>query len=582
MNLLTALRNVDTASPRYRWIALSNTTLGMLMATINGSSVIIALPAIFRGIHLDPLDPANVGYLLWILMGYLLVTAVLVVTFGRLGDMLGRVRMYNLGFALFTLASILLSLVWSTGAAGGMELVLGRVVQGIGGSLLMANSIAILTDAFPPDKRGMAMGVNQVAGISGMFIGLIAGGLLAEIDWRWVFLINVPIGLLGTVWAYLMLKELGVRSEVSLDPWGNLTFAGGMVTLLIAITYGIMPYGGHTMGWTNPLVDALLAAGVVLLAAFVWVENRVANPMFHLELFRIRAFTAGNLAGLLSAIGRGGLQFMLIIWLQGIWLPLHGYNFVDTPLWAGIYMIPLTVGFLLSGPVSGWLSDRFGARPFATGGMLVSAAMFGLLMTLPANFGYPFFAALLFLMGCGFGLFSAPNTTGIMNSVPPDQRGAASGMRSTFQNAGTVLSIGMFFSLMIAGLATTLPSALRAGLQAHHVPAAIAAKIASLPPVGSLFAAFLGYNPMKSMLGHRVLAHLSRADARALTGNSYFPHLIAGPFMHGLTVVFTFGIVMCVIAAAASWMRGKRYIHEQHGVQRDREEAERRPAPVGG
>jgi MFS family permease len=547
----------------YRWTALTNTTFGILMATINSSIVIISLPAIFRGIGLQPLAPGNIGYLLWMLMGYLVATSVLVVTFGRLGDMLGRVKMYNLGLLVFTISSILLAVVPVHGSSGALTLIGLRIVQGIGGALVMANSTAILTDAFPAGQRGMAMGINQVAAIAGSFIGLIIGGVLAEIDWRLIFWVNVPIGVISTIWAYLRLRETGRRTAMRVDWWGNLSFAAGLIMVLIGITYGIQPYGGHTMGWTSPLVLALMLGGVAILGAFVVIERVVAQPMFHLDLFRIRAFTAGNMAGLLSSVARGGLQFMLIIWLQGIWLPLHGYSFERTPLWAGIYLLPLTFGFLVAGPVSGWLSDRFGARPFATGGMLLAAASFGLLELLPANFSYPVFAVLLLVNGIGSGLFSAPNTAGIMNSVPAAQRGVASGMRATFQNSGFVLSIGLFFSLMIAGLASSLPRTLFAGLTANGVPAQVAGQVADLPPVGSLFAAFLGFNPIQTLLGPKVLGALPPGKAAFLTGQSYFPGLISGPFAHGLRIVFTVAALLCVIAAVASWLRGGRYVHAE-------------------
>jgi EmrB/QacA subfamily drug resistance transporter len=557
-----------THRDRYRWVALSNTTLGVFMASLDASIVLIALPAIFRGIHLDPLQPSNIGYLLWMLTGYLVVTAVLVVTFGRLGDMYGRVRMYNAGFAVFSLASLALSLCPWTGGHGAMWLIGWRVVQGIGGALLMANSAAILTDAFEPEQRGFAIGVSVIAGMAGSFIGLVLGGVLADIDWRAVFWINVPIGVIGTVWAYRSLREVGVTRKARIDWWGNITFGAGLVSVLIGLTYGLLPHGGRSMGWTGPWVLLELIGGVLVLAIFCVIEARVRDPMFDLKLFRIRAFAYGNLAGLLAAIGRGGLQFMLIIWLQGIWLPLHGYSFERTPLWAGIYMLPLTGGFLLAGPVCGWLSDRYGARPFATGGMLLAAATFGLLMTLPANFKFPEFAGLLLLNGIGTGMFSAPNMTGIMNSAPPEERGAASGMRATFQNTGMVLSIGLFFSLMIVGLAASLPSTMSAGLRANGVPPATAQRIAHLPPVGSLFAAFLGYNPMQKLLGApgphgtaSVLAQLPKAKAANLTGKTFFPHLISGPFKDGLVIAFSVSMLMCIVAAWASWQRGKRYVH---------------------
>ncbi|WP_235834649.1 MFS transporter [Actinomadura logoneensis] len=551
---------------RCAWIALSNTTLGMLLATVNSSIVIISLPAIFRGIHLDPLRPGNVGYLLWILMGYMLVSAVLVVTLGRLGDLFGRVRMYNAGFAVFTAGTLVLALDPLRGGAGAVWLIGWRIFQGIGGAMLMANSAAILTDAFPSDRRGMAMGVNQVAGIAGSFLGLVAGGLLSEVSWRLVFFASAPIGVLGTVWGYRSLVETRRRAAtVGLDWPGNLTFAAGLTALLAAITYGIQPYGGHVMGWTNPWVLAGITGGIALLAAFCVVETRVAEPMFRLGLFRIRAFAAGNAAGLLAAVSRGGMQFMLIIWLQGVWLPLHGYDFADTPLWAGIYLLPLTAGFLVAGPLSGHLSDRHGARAFASGGLLVSAAAFGGLLLIPTDFPYWLFALLIFLNGLGSGLFAAPNTTAIMNAVPAGQRGVASGMRATFMNAGMVLSIGVFFSLMIAGLADRLPGTLAGGLTAHGVPPAAARHVAGLPPVGTLFAAFLGYNPIGSLLGQGgVLAALPPADAAELTGRSYFPHLISGPFHHGLVIVFSLAIAMSLVAAVASLLRGKRFVHEEH------------------
>src|SRR6201992_2230730 len=386
---------------RYKWTAMTNTTAAVFMSTLDGSIVLIAMPAIFRGIHLDPLAAGNIAYLLWMIMGYRLVQAVLVVTLGRLGDIFGRVRIYNAGFAVFTFASILLSFDPFLGGAGAMWLIGWRVLQALGGSMLTANSAAILTDAFPADQRGFALGTNQIAAIAGQFVGLIAGGLLAAIDWRLVFCVNVPVGVFGTVCAYHKLRETAERHPAKIDWWGNVTFAVGLGAVLIAITYGIQPYGGHTMGWTNPWVRAGLIGRGALLGLFAATERRVAEPMFQLGLFRIRAFAWGSAAGLLAATARGGLQFMLIIWLQGIWLPLHGYNYVDTPLWAGIYLLPLTVAFLASGPISGYLSDRFGSRGFATAGMLVFGVSFIGLLLLPVDFSYPAFALLMVLNGVG-------------------------------------------------------------------------------------------------------------------------------------------------------------------------------------
>ncbi|WP_086723017.1 MFS transporter [Streptomyces carpinensis] len=569
---MTALRARASAAPGpgYKWVALSNTTLGVLIATMDASIVIISLPAIFRGIGLDPLAPGNIGYLLWMILGYLLVSAVLVVVLGRLGDMFGRVRIYNLGFLVFACASVALSLDPFRAAAGALWLILWRMVQAFGGSMLTANSAAILTDAFPARQRGMALGVNQITALAGQFLGLLAGGLLAAVDWRAVFWLSVPISVTGTIWSYVSLRETAASRRGRIDWLGNATFASGAGILLAAITYGIQPYGGQATGWTNPWVLAGLLGGVFLLLVFCLVENRVAEPMFRLALFRVRAFAAGNLAALLAAIARGGLQFMLIIWLQGIWLPLHGYDFADTPLWAGIFMLPLTLGFLLAGPVSGHLSDRFGARLFSTTGLLLVAASFVGLLTLPVDFAYGPFAALLFLSGFGQGMFSAPNTSSIMGSVPSQHRGVASGMRSTFQNSGTALSIGVFFSLMISGLATSLPSALGDGLRAHGVPAAAAQHAASLPPVSTLFATFLGNNPVEHLLGSGgILAHLPAAQRQALTGHTFFPHLVSGPFHHGLTIVFGVAAGMALVSALASALRGRHRLPEEPAAHRD-------------
>jgi len=571
---------------RYKWTALSNTTLGVLMVTINSSIVLIALPNIFRGIGINPLQPGNTTILLWMMMGFMVVTAVLVVSFGRLGDMFGRVRMFNMGFAIFSLFSILLSVSWMQGTAAGWYLIIMRILQGIGGAMLFANSSAILTDAFPANQRGMALGLNQVAAIAGSFIGLVLGGVLGPVDWRWVFLVSVPFGIFGTVWSYLKLKELGVRRPAKLDLWGNLTFAAGLIAVLVGITYGIQPYGSHVMGWTSPLVMSLIGGGLIVLAIFCYIETQVPEPMFRLSLFGIRPFTAGNVAALLSGLGRGGLMFILIIWLQGIYLPIHGYSFEDTPLWAGIAMLPLTIGFLLAGPVSGYLSDRFGARPFATGGMVIAAASFGLLEMLPVNFTYWQFALILLLNGIGMGLFASPNRAGIMNSLPAERRGVGAGMSATFQNSAMVLSIGIFFSLIILGLSSSLPGHLFTGLTTHGVSVADANRLAHLPPTAVMFAALLGYNPIQMLLGP-ALTKLPASNAAFLTGHSFFPSLISAPFQTGLDIAFDFAIVACLVAAVASLLRGKRYVHDESAVEATADvesaadvAAEAAPAPV--
>ncbi len=550
-------RSSRPVGPHYKWIALSNTTLGVLLVTINQSIVLIALPDIFRGIGLNPLSPGNTSYLLWMFMGFLVVSAVLVVSFGRLGDMFGRVRMYNLGFAIFSVASIFLTITWMHGTQAALWLIIWRIVQGVGGAFLFANSVAILTDAFPANQRGTALGMNAIAAIAGSFIGLLLGGLLGPINWHFVFLVSAPIGAFATVWAYFMLRDIGTRRKARMDWWGNILFAAGLVAILVGITYGLLPYGGHPMGWTNPWVLTALFGGLAALVVFGFVETKVAEPLFRLSLFRIRAFAAGNLANFMVALGRGGMQFMLIIWLQGIWLPLHGYSFSRTPLWAGIYLVPLTIGFLVSAPLSGVLSDRFGAKGFTAGGALLTALSFLFLLFLPVNFPYWVFALIILLNGFGSGLFAAPNRAEMMNSVPADQRGAAGGMIATFQNTAFVLSIGVFFSLMVAGLSSKLPGSLSGGLTAQGIPAAAAHQISHLPPIGVLFAAFLGYNPMQQLLGP-LLAHLPAARAAYVTGRQFFPHLITAPFHDGLGVAFAFAIAANVIAAIASLLTGRR------------------------
>jgi len=554
---------MNERSERYKWVALSNTTLAVLLATLDASITLIAMPDIFRGIHLDPLVPANSFYLLWMILGYLVVVSVLVVSLGRLGDIFGRVRIYNLGFVVYTAASLLLAVDWMTGAAGADYLIAGRILQGVGGACLLANAAAIVTDAFPVNQRGMALGINNIVAVSGMFVGLVLGGLLGPVDWRLVFLISVPVGLFGTVWGYLKLQERGERRRRPIDWWGNLTFAAGLVCVMVAVTYGIRPYGDHSTGWTSPRVLLLLTLGLASLAAFLIVESRVKDPMFRLPLFRIRAFTFGSASTFLSAVARGGLMFMLIIWLQGIWLPEHGYDFTRTPLWAGIYMLPLTLGMLIAGPTSGYLSDRFGARPFASGGMVGAALSFGLLLLLPTDFSYPLFAIVLFLNGVSMGLFASPNRAAVMNSLPPGDRGAGGGMNQTFQNSAQVISIGVFFTLMVAGLATTLPHALDSGLQAHGVDAATASRVAHLPPISIIFAAFLGYDPVEHLLGAHVLAGLHASSRAALTGRAFFPHLISGPFRAGLHEAFAFAIAACLVAAGASLLRGGRFHYGQ-------------------
>jgi MFS family permease len=550
----------------YKWIVLSITTIEMFMVSVNGSIILISLPAIFNGIDVDPFT--SFQYLLWVLMGYSLVTATLLLSFGRLSDMYGRVKLYNIGFAIFTVGSILLYLTPSTGNAGAIELIVFRLVQAVGASFTFSNSAAILTDAFPPNERGKALGLNMIAFLSGQFIGLILGGILAFFNWRYVFLVSVPVGILGTIWAFYKLKETPLPKRArKIDVWGNLTFVAGLTLFLIGITYALLPYGSDPMGWGNPWVIASIVIGVVLLILFPIIESRVEDPMFKLSLFSNRIFSLANIAGFLGAIARGGVMFLLIMLLQGIWLPLHGYSYESTPFWAGVFMLPLTAGFIIMGPLSGWLSDKYGSRLFATGGMLLIAVSFLMLVMLPYNFAYPVFAIALLIMGLGNGMFGAPNIAAIMNAVPPEDRGVASGMRSMLQNSGMVISMAMFFTIVIVSLTQTFPPELAASLTSAGAPELIG-PLSAIPPTSALFAAFLGYNPVSTILAalpQAVVAALSPATVATLTGITWFPTTLGQAFVPSLRVSFYFGAGISLVAAVLSAMRGAKYVHEIDG-----------------
>ncbi len=542
---------------QYKWVALSNTTLGMLMASIDMTIVLIALPSIFRGINIDPFT--SFQYLLWVMFGYSIVTAVLLVTFGRLSDIFGRVKLYNLGFLIFTIGSILLSVTPSTGDAGAIELIVFRIIQGVGAAFLFSNSGAIITDAFPENERGKALGINQIAFLAGSLIGLVLGGVLAVYDWRLVFLVSVPVGIVGTIWSYWKLKEQHIiRKKQKLDIWGNLCFGGGLTLILLAITYGLTPYGSSPMGWGNPWVVASFAIGTALLFAFPFVERRVKDPMFRLDLFKNKSFAAGNIATFLSSMSRGGVMIMLVVLLQGIWLPLHGFSYEDAPFWAGIFMIPMSIGIAITGPLSGWLSDKHGARLFATSGMIITGITFLVFTLLPANFEYLPFALILLVMGIGNGIFMSPNMASVMNSCPAEHRGAASGMRSTLQNCGQTISQAIFFSLIIISLNATLPAALSASVANAGASPAIAAAFSQTPASGALFAAFLGYNPIGTMLQAMgpLADGLPSASRAILEGQTFFPNAIASPFMSALTIAFIIAAVLCFLAAICSAQRG--------------------------
>ncbi|MGI0092368.1 MAG: MFS transporter [Nitrososphaerales archaeon] len=535
----------------------------MVLASIDLNIVLIALPSIFRGIQINPLS--SFQYLLWLLFGYSIVTATLLVSFGRISDMLGRVRLYNLGFAIYTVGSLLLFLTPSTGPSGALELIFFRIVQGIGGAFLMSNSVAIITDAFPPTERGKALGINQVSYLVGSVLGLILGGVLATLNWRYVFLISVPFGLFGTVWSYLKLKELAtIKKNQKLDIWGNVTFASGLILLLVSITYGINPYHSAPMGWSDPFVVIGLISAFALLAGFLFIETRVEDPMFRLDLFKRRIFATGIFAGFLQALARGGVTFMFVILLQAVWLPLHGISYQDTPLWAGIYMLPYSVGFVVTGPLSGHLSDRFGGRGFSTLGMLGTGICFLLLSTLSYNFNYLIFAALMFASGAALGTFMSPNTASVMNSVPPQNRGAASGMRSTMQNMGYTIGTSILFTIVSLALATNLPGALATAATSAGAPQLGVSVFRQIAPTTAIFSAFLGFNPMQTILNalpQTLTGTLSTGAIATLTSNTWFPSAFAPAFMSALRLALYINAGFAFVAAIASALGGKRYLY---------------------
>ena len=549
---------------QYKWTVLTNTTLGGLMSSINMTIVMISLPAIFRGLNINPTAPGEFINLLWVMMGYSIVLATLLVTFGRISDLFGRTRLYTIGFIIFTAGSILLSIIPSGSGNNGAHLLIGfRMVQAVGGGLLMVNSTALITDAFGPNERGRALGINQISFISGSLIGLVAGGLLASGDWHLVFLVNVPFAVAGSIWSVVKLKQTSKRIRVPLDIPGNIALGGGLVSISLGFTYALVPYRTSAMGWGNPWVWTAFGIGIILLIIFIFVEMRVKYPLFNLSLFRIRAFTFGNFAGFLSSLGRGAIMFLVIIWLQGIYLPLHGYSYSSAPFWAGIYMLPMMAGFIVLGPLGGILTDKYGARIFATAGMIIIAISLYLLTALPYNFNVVEFELILLLNGIGSGLFAAPNTTAIMNSLPPEARGAGSGMRTTFNNIAQTISMAIFFSIAITIFSDNLPSSLYHIALSLGVPAVMAEQLSKLPPSGALFAAFLGINPVNS-LPPSMLSLIPPNALSAITSLKFFPSAIAPSFIKGLRDSLYIAITLTLIGAVLSAFRGGRYVHEEY------------------
>ena len=552
----------------YKWTAMTTVFIATLIGSINMMIILIAIPAIFNGIHIDPLN--SFPYLLWILMGYMLVVAILLLSFGRLSDMYGRVKMFQLGFLIFTVGSILLYFTPSTGDAGALEIIIFRMIQAVGGALFMANSAAILSDAFPSDERGKALGINTVAGMSGNILGLVLGGILAIFNWRYIFLVSVPFGLIGTILSFYKLKELSIKAvKTKLDIWGNLTFVSGITLLLIGVTYGLIPYGNNPMGWNNPWVIASMSLGLISLILFPIIETRVESPMFNLNLFKIKSFTFGILATLLSGLARGGAMILIIILLQGIWLPLHGYSYASTPFWAGVYLMPLIIGMIVMAPISGILSDKYGPRWIATTGMALVTLSFLLLIAIPSNFSYLELGLILLVMGIGNGMFGSPNNASIMNSVSAEDRGVASGMMFTMFNTATPASIAIFFTIVVIGLTQRFPEAMTSSL-ASIGAVQLAPIISNIPPTGALFSALLGYNPVAGILSTLpapLVALIPHSTLNTLTSTTWFASTFENAFIPSLKISFYIAAIISAIAAILSALRGEKYIHNDEPLK---------------
>ena len=477
-----------------------------------------------------------------------------------------------MGFLIFTVGSILLYFTPSTGDAGALEIIIFRMIQAVGGALFMANSGAILADAFPSNERGKALGINTVAGMSGNILGLVLGGTLAVFNWRYIFLVSVPFGLIGTILSFYKLKELSIKAiKTKLDIWGNLTFVLGITLLLIGVTYGLIPYGNNPMGWNNPWVIASLSLGLISLILFPIIETRVESPMFDLNLFKIKSFTFGVLATLLSGLARGGAMILIIILLQGIWLPLHGYSYASTPFWAGVYLIPLIMGMIVMAPISGILSDKYGPRWIATSGMALVTLSFLLLIALPTNFTYIELGLILLLMGIGNGMFGSPNNAAIMNSVSAEDRGVASGMMFTMFNTATPVSIAIFFTIIVIGLTQRFPEAMTSSL-ASIGAVQLAPLLSNIPPTAALFSALLGYNPVAGILPTlpaSILAMIPHSTINTLTSTTWFPSALEIAFIPSLKISFYIAAIIAAIAAILSALRGEKYIHIDEKLKTD-------------
>ncbi len=566
----------------YKYTVLTNTMLGALMAAINMNIVMITLPAIFKGLGIDPFQSGEFIYLLWILMGYSIVLASILVTFGRISDIFGRTRMYTLGFIIFTVGSVLLSIIPGGTKNTGATILIGfRMIQAVGAGFLMVNSTALLTDAFPGNERGKALGINQISFVVGSLLGLIIGGLLSSFDWHMVFIVNVPFAVAGTLWSILKLKETAPRQKVGIDFLGNLSLALSLILISLGFTYTLMPYGNQQMGWGSPWVIASFILGTALIFAFIAIERRVKNPLFNLSLFKIKPFAYGNISLFLAAMGRGAIMFLVVIWLQGIYLPLHGFSYSQTPFWAGIYMLPMLLGMVVFGPVGGILTDKYGARLYATLGMVISAVGLVLLTMVPYNFNVWFFEIILVVIGIGGGLFASPNTTAIMNAVASKDRASANGMRMTINNVASTISMAVFFSITITIFSLKVPGAMYSDAIKIGVPTSIATILAGIPPSGALFGAFLGVSPM-SIIPQSLFALIPLGARAALESNSFFPNVIGPSFIIGLDYAIYIALAMSILGAIFSALMGERYVHEEHGISIEAKETLQGGGNVGG
>ncbi|WP_066797234.1 MFS transporter [Caldivirga sp. MU80] len=542
---------------------LVNSFLGSLMASMTMSAIIIALPDILRGIGVNPMSPLGFASMMWLMFSYPLMVAVAVPIVGRLSDMYGRGKMFTIGDAIFTVMSTLLGIVPGYGSVAVAQMIAYRFVQGLGGSMMFTNSAAIITDVYPPHRRGVAMGIVSIAFSAGSIIGLVVGGVLAVVNWRLVFLVNTPIGIASTAWAYVTVYRLplGLR-RVRVDYLGASMLAASLVLLLLGITFGMLPSGNSMMSWGSPMVLGLIGGGLLLMALLIPVEMRTGEPILKINLFRIRPFTFGVLSALFLFLAQGANVFVLSLLLQAIYLPMHGVPYSETPLLAGIYLIPSSVANAVFAPVGGRLINRFGARVVSTIGAVLLGVSFELLTLLSLNFNYTLFAADLFLMGTGSGLFQSPNLVSIMSSVPQEDRSAASGLRASMQNIGLLMSFAVFLTLILVGSATALSTSISSALTKVGVPSDVVSELTRIPPAYALFAAFMGYDPMKFLMSQTGV-DLPGSVYAAVTKPTFFPSAIAPAMATGFIYAYHIAAIMAFTAAVFSYLRGREHIVHQ-------------------